>query len=199
MEKKLSKWKWIAQDSNGGIYKYTNGGSEPRCGEFWFFTCDITGREEREVKLVKMGKENPNFANTLINLETEDYEINDGVLIRIPRKTHLDRLIANVKKIEKKAAKWMDKNRHKLDDVENLDCCFDWDDYPKHDWQDIYKKLKEPEQQPSKETLKYRVALCAGGVSKYIMFAKTQKHVETIERQHEFVRWLTVGWIEVEV
>jgi hypothetical protein len=186
----MSKWKWIAQDRVGGVFFYDK---EPTFDN-WAFIND-----GRWIEKIKTGKPNPNFKDTLINLETEDYEINDGILTRIPRKTKLDKLIANVKKIDKKAAKWMNKNRHKLDDVENLDCCFDWDDYPKHDWCDIYKKLKEPEQQPAKETLKYRVALCAGGISKYLMFAKTQEDVETIEHQHEVIRWLTGGWIEVEV
>ena len=71
----------------------------------------------RDMKLVRTGKPNPNFANTLINLETEDYKINDGILTRITRKTELDKLITKVKKIDKKAAKWMNNNRYKLDAV----------------------------------------------------------------------------------
>ena len=189
----MSKWKWIAQDKDGFIYKFASE-LEPKCGKIVFHPGGA------EITLVEQGKQNQNFENTLINLETEDYEINDGILTRIPRKTELDKLIANVKKIDKKAAKWMTKNRHKLSDTKYLDRCFVWDDYQKHDWVNISYDLDEvEEQEPEKETLKYRVALCAGGVSKYIMFAKTQKHVETIEHQHEVVRWLTVGWIEVEV
>jgi len=183
----MTKWKWIAQDCNGNIYKYE---SEPRCGEFVFF-CD-----GRDMKLIKVGKPNQNF--TLINLETEDYEIVDGILTRIPRKTELDVLIEDVKKINKKAAKWMNKNRYKLDDTAMLDYCFDWDDYPKHDWCDIYEKLEEmEEQQPAKETLKYRVAEFKCEDEKYLVFAQDESYAVLIEKHHEFKGWLS-DWIEVE-
>ena len=187
----MSKWKWIAQDYDGEIYKYTNE-SEPRCGKFVFFV------DGKEMRLVEIGKPNPNFKDTIINLETEYYEINDGILLGIPRKTHLDRLIANVKKIDKKAAKWMNKNRHKLEDTDRLDCCFAWDDYEKFDWIDINDKLLDIEQQPAKETLKYRVGLCLSKNQPYIMISYDQPEEEQIEFDYTFVRWLT-DWIEVEV
>jgi hypothetical protein len=145
------------------------------------------------LKLIKEGNENPNFKDTLINLETEDYEINDGILTRIPRKTELDKLIANVRKIDKKAAKWMTKNRHKLEDVDDLFYCFDWKDHPKHDWFDIYEKLEEmAEREPAKGILKYRVA----------RFGNKTITINTKERENEiqslrgFNEWLT-DWIEV--
>lgn len=55
-------------------------------------------------KYLKQGKgqPNPNFKDTLINLRTEDYEINDGILTRIPRKNKLDKLIVDVKILTRK-------------------------------------------------------------------------------------------------
>jgi hypothetical protein len=188
----MSKWKWISQDYDGEIYKYRNE-SGPRCVVLAFFSDD------GEKRLVERGIENPNFKDTLINLEKEDYEINDGILLGIPRKTHLDKLIANVKKINKKAAKWMNKNRYKLDDVDDLSLCFNWDDCEKYDWCDIYEKLEEmAEQQPAKETLKYRVGLCDDKGKKYLMFAVSESNHHLVECQPNFVSWLT-DWIEVEV
>ena len=188
----MSKWKWIAQDLNGDIYKLD---IEPKIYDWGFLNV-----HNRGLKLIEEGKPNPNFKDTLTNLETEDYEINDGILTRIPRKTELDKLIANIKKIDKKAAKYINKNRHKLDDVENLYCCFAWDNYPKHDWRDIYEKLEEmAEQEPAKETLKYRVALCLSNNQPYIMISYDRPENERFELNNKyFVRWLT-DWIEVEV
>lgn len=188
----MSKWKWIAQDADGKVHKYDH--YFPDHDNEEFITPGL-------FKKVLKCKQNPNFKETLINLETEDYEINDGILTRIPRKNKLDKLIANVKNIDKKAAKWINKNRYKLGDTYRLDCCFTWDGTKQGHmyWSDISDKLEEiEEQEPAKETLKYRVGLCAGGVSKYLMFAKTQECVETIESQHEVIRWLT-DWTEVEV
>jgi hypothetical protein len=186
----MSKWKWIAQDSNGKIYKFNN---RPKLCDWGFM------EDEEGLKLIKEGKPNPNFKDSLINLETEDYEINDGILTRIPRKTNLDKLIANVKKIDKKAAKWMNKNRYKLEDVENLDCCFTWRNYEKFNWIDINEKLEEmAEQEPAKGTLKYRVGSYIYHNEKYLLFATNQENKGIAERNPEFSCWLT-DWIEVEV
>jgi hypothetical protein len=190
----MSKWKWIAQDYDGEIYKYRNE-SGPRCVVLAFFSDD------GEKRLVEQGKQNPNFANTLINLETEDYEINDGILTRIPHKTELDKLIANIEKIDKKSAKWMNKNRHELNDCHRLKGAFCWAETKQGHkfWMDINEKLEEmAEQQPAKETLKYRVALCLSKNQPYIMISYDQPEEEQIEFDHTFVRWLT-DWIEVEV
>ena len=128
----MSKWKWIAQDADGKVHKYDHYLPDP---DRWnFMTKGL-------FKRVYEGKLNTNFKDTLINLETEDYEINDGILTRIPRKTKLDKLIANVKKIDKKAAKWMNKNRHKLSNTYDLDVCFAWDICEKYDWININNEL----------------------------------------------------------
>ena len=92
----MSKWKWIAQDADGKVHKYDHYFPDHDSEEF--ITLGL-------FKKVLRCKQNPNFKETLINLETEDYEINDGILTRIPRKTKLDKLIVDVKNIDKKAAK----------------------------------------------------------------------------------------------
>lgn len=186
----MSKFKWIAQDRDGKIYKYTNE-SEPGCMELVFAT------DGRDMKLVRTGKPNPNFANTLINLETEDYKINDGILTRITRKTELDKLITKVKKIDKKAAKWMNNNRYKLEDINYLSFCFAWEDCTKYDWESIFDKLAEMEEpQKIKETLKYRVGLYIDN-GKKLAFAINQEHESLAERNPDFARWLT-DWTEVK-
>lgn len=136
----MSKWKWIAQDEDGEIYKF---GVEPTSNDCAFVSGGIW-------KLVKIGKQNPNFRETLINLETEDYKIKNWILTRIPRKTKLDKLIDNVKKIDKKAAKWMNKNRHKLEDVDDLSYCFGWSSCNKYDWYYIHNELIKLETEPAK-------------------------------------------------
>lgn len=175
----MSKWKWIAQDKCGDIYKFAS--------------------DDGKVKLIEEGKPNPNFANTLINLETEDYKINDGILTRITRKTELDKLIVDVKKIDKKAAKWMDKNRHQVNDFYGLLGAFCWRETKQgcEFWKDIETKLGHL-QQPAKETLKYRVGFVEDEGKKYLVFAPDDSHAVLIERNQKFQGWLT-DWIEVEV
>ena len=187
----MSKWKWIAQDKNGDTFFYDE---EPLLMPFGFIP------NGEDLKLVGKGKPNQIHEETLINLKTEDYEINDGILTRIPRKTELDKLIADVKNIDKKASKWMNKNRCKLEDVYDLDVCFDWDICEKYDWCYIHDELikLEQEPEPAKETLKYRVALYNRRGTNFLMFSITQDDSESSEKYHLFVRWLT-DWIEVKV
>ena len=186
----MSKWNWIAQDKDGDIFFYDE---EPLLMPFGFMSSG------KDLKLVGKCKKNQIHEETLINLETEDYEINDGILTRIPRKNKLDKLIVDVKNIDKKAAKWMNKNRNKLSNTYDLDVCFDWDICEKHDWCYIYDELIKLEQdpEPAKETLKYRVALYNRGGTNFLMFSITQDDAESSEKYHLFVRWLT-DWIEVE-
>ena len=186
----MSKWNWIAQDKDGDIFFYDE---EPLLMPFGFMSGG------KDLKLVGKCKKNQIHEETLINLETEDYEINDGILTRIPRKTKLDKLIANVKKIDKKAAKWMNKNRYKLKDTYDLMWCFDWNICEKHYWDNIHDVLIKLEQdpKPAKETLKYRVALYNSRGTNFLMFSITQDDAESSEKYHLFVRWLT-DWIEVE-
>ena len=185
----MSKWKWIAQDADGKVHKYDHYYPDHDSEEF--ITPGL-------FKKVLKCKQNPNFKETLINLETEDYEINDGILTRIPRKTKLDKLIADVKKIDKKAAKWMNKNRHKLSNTYDLDVCFDWEDCEKHDWCYIHDELIKLETEPAKETLKYRVFMYMVDDNTYFSLATNTEINSLYEKDHSFVRWLT-DWIEVEV
>jgi len=186
----MSKWKWIAQDKDGDTFFYDE---EPLLMSFGFIP------NGEDLKLVGKCKQNQIHEETLINLKTEDYEINDGILTRIPRKTKLDKLIANVKKIDKKAAKWMNKNRHKLSDVDYLPYCFVWASCNKYDWDNIHDELikLEPEQEPAKETLKYRVFMYMVDDYKYLSLATNTKNNSLYEKNPSFVRWLT-DWIEVE-
>ena len=186
----MSKWKWIAQDKDGDTFFYDE---EPLLMPFGFIP------NGEDLKLVKKGKQNKIPKETLINLRTEDYEINDGILTRIPRKTKLDKLIANVKKIDKKAAKWMNKNRYKLEDTYYLASCFGWYICENHDWININNELIKLDPEPAKETLTYRVGGCFyNDDEKHLFFVTNQEHADLAEKNPVFVRWVT-DWIEVKV
>lgn len=188
----MSKWNWIAQDKDGDTFFYDE---EPLLMPFGFIP------NGEDLKLVGKCNKNQIHEETLINLKTEDYEINDGILTRIPRKTKLDKLIANVKKINKKAAKWMNKNRNKLSNTYDIDVCFDWDICEKYDWCYIHDELLdlEPEPEPAKETLKYRVFMCmVDDDDKYLSLATNAENNSLYEKGPGFVRWVT-DWMEVEV
>ena len=181
----MSKWNWIAQDKDGDIFFYDE---EPLLMPFGFMSGG------KDLKLVGKCKKNQIHEETLINLKTEDYEINDGILTRITRKTELDKLITKVKKIDKKAAKWMNNNRYKLEDINYLSFCFDWEDCTKYDWESIFDKLAEMEEpQKIKEILRYRVARFGYNT---ITVNNNDKENE-IQLLRGFDEWLT-DWIEVE-
>jgi len=187
----MSKWKWIAQDKDGDIFFYDE---EPLLMPFGFMSGG------KDLKLVGKCKKNQIHEETLINLKTEDYEINAGILTRIPRKTKLDKLIDNVKKIDKKAAKWMNKNRHKLVDTYYLDRCFVRESCGKYDWININNELAllEQDPEPAKETLKYRVFMSmVDDDDKYLSLATNAENNSLYEKGPGFVRWVT-DWIEVE-
>lgn len=69
-------YKWIAQDTNGEIYRFF--AVKPWEG----LTAWINGGK---YDLLETGKPNPNWRNSLIDLEKEDYEIVDGILVRKPK------------------------------------------------------------------------------------------------------------------
>ena len=73
-----TKWKWIAQDKDGSIGKYS-------------ILPDLRSRgwyaEENEFALIDMGfyYEVNGWKESLINPETHDYKIVDGILIRVDK------------------------------------------------------------------------------------------------------------------
>jgi hypothetical protein len=75
-----TKWNWIAQDSNVAIYKYNSKPDAwtdifmPQSGE----VCKIIRREIE-------GSTRDDWKESLINLETHDYKIIDGVLIKVDK------------------------------------------------------------------------------------------------------------------
>ena len=72
------KWKWIAQDKDGCICKYSIFPDLRKNG--WY-------AEENEFTVIEMGfvKEINGWKESLINLETHDYEISKGILIRVDK------------------------------------------------------------------------------------------------------------------
>ena len=73
-----TKWKWIAQDKDGAICKYSTLPDLRQKG--WY-------AEENEFTIIEMGfvKEINGWKESLINLETHDYKIVDGVLIKVDK------------------------------------------------------------------------------------------------------------------
>ena len=69
-------YKWIAQDECGVIWRYHTNKPIADVGEWLNGNCYGNGA---------MGCENPNWRDSLIDLEKEDYEIIDGILVRKPR------------------------------------------------------------------------------------------------------------------
>lgn len=73
-------YKWIAQDADGVIWRYRL--KEPKQGESIWLNMD---RPLIMPMLVARGTPNPNWRDSLIDLEKEDYEIVYGILVRRPR------------------------------------------------------------------------------------------------------------------
>lgn len=69
-------YKWIAQDADGAIW-FFNTKPEPE-GAFDAFYAE----SDSDSKRAGTGKRNPNWRDSLIDLEKEDYEIVDGILER---------------------------------------------------------------------------------------------------------------------
>lgn len=72
------KWKFIAQDKDGSIGKYSGFPDLRKKG--WY-------AEDNEFTLIEMGfaYEVNGWKESLINLETHDYKIIDGILIRVDK------------------------------------------------------------------------------------------------------------------
>ena len=74
------KWNWIAQDSNGAIYKYN---SRPNQWSAIFITkgYEVYELVQKEIE----GLTKYDWKESLINLETHDYKIVDGILIKVDK------------------------------------------------------------------------------------------------------------------
>jgi len=72
------EYKWIAQDKNGLIVKYYD--TEPTIGE-----RDVGFINGYKWTLYKEGKPNSNWRESLINLKTHDYKIEDGILMQVEK------------------------------------------------------------------------------------------------------------------
>ena len=72
------EYKWISQDKNGEIVKYYD--TEPTIGE-----RDVGFINGYKWSLFKEGKQNPNWRESLINLKTHDYKIEDGILMKVEK------------------------------------------------------------------------------------------------------------------
>lgn len=75
MAKLNTKIRYLCQDKDGGVHASIS--SKPIIRHEEWFECDIYH--------IYDGKENPNWRNTLIDLETDDYDFADGILWRIEK------------------------------------------------------------------------------------------------------------------
>ena len=75
-----TKWKWIAQDKDGKIYKYD---SRPNESSTVFIPKGDEDYESVQWRIEGLTKYD--WKDSLINLETHDYKIVDGILIRVDK------------------------------------------------------------------------------------------------------------------
>lgn len=73
------KYKWIAQDADGAIWSFSIKPEPERAFNAFYAASDSNN------KRVEVGNHNPNWRDSLIDLEKEDYEIVDGILVRKPK------------------------------------------------------------------------------------------------------------------
>lgn len=66
----------LAQDKNGDVFTYIEEPYPFLKWNEWLGACGFPLSE---------GKENPEWQNTLIDLEKDDYDFDDGILIRIKK------------------------------------------------------------------------------------------------------------------
>ena len=80
-----TKWKWIAQDKDGCICKYSTLPDLRKKG--WY-------AEDNEFTIIEMGFADDvnGWKESLINLETHDYEISKGILIKIDKLISIDEI-----------------------------------------------------------------------------------------------------------
>ena len=75
-----TKWNWIAQDKSGEIYKYD---SKPDAWSSIFITKEYEVYELVQKEIEGLTKHD--WKESLINLETHDYKIVDGILIKVDK------------------------------------------------------------------------------------------------------------------
>jgi len=75
-----TKWNWIAQDKDGSIYKYD---SRPNESSTVFIPKGDEDYESVQWRIEGLTKYD--WKDSLINLETHDYKIVDGILIRVDK------------------------------------------------------------------------------------------------------------------
>ena len=81
------KWKWIAQDKDGCICKYSTTLPPDLRNKGWY-------ARENQFTIIEMGfaDEVNGWKESLINLETHDYEISKGILIKIDKLISIDEI-----------------------------------------------------------------------------------------------------------
>lgn len=77
MAKINTKIRYLCQDLNGGINASLK--TKPKITHNEWFNCDIY--------YLEVGKENPSWRNTLIDLDVNNYDFEDGILRRIENDT----------------------------------------------------------------------------------------------------------------
>ena len=75
-----TKWNWIAQDKDGKIYKYD---SRPNESSTVFIPKGDEDYESVQWRIEGLTKYD--WKDSLINLETHDYKIVDGILIKVDK------------------------------------------------------------------------------------------------------------------
>ena len=76
----IPKFRYLTQDGNGEVWAHT---AIPYCGvnaKEWYCAGNYGLH-----KLAGSGEENTNWRDTLIDLDKDDYEFEDGILRRIER------------------------------------------------------------------------------------------------------------------
>ena len=71
------EYKWISQDKNGEIYMYKK---QPHIEINVWTTCSPEYLKIKDTKI-----EIPNWRDSLINLKTHDYKIEDGILMKVEK------------------------------------------------------------------------------------------------------------------
>jgi len=72
----IPKFRYLFQDRDGSVWVVTD---KPISDDFWEWSGGVN------YKFVITGNTNENWRDTLIDLETDDYDFEDGILRRIEK------------------------------------------------------------------------------------------------------------------